>query len=520
MTISVRMASRPLPLLRLALGALCLMSLACGPFEGSQESRVASSVIDAGASQDEGLQPEDHVADGGVRDRAVPPDTTPSAESAAVEKLTGARTRVVWTQDLGDGKDYNSKGDQLTIMGYDSHDGRGEHAILATPANYAKPLITPAGDRVVFTDRKRNAVFVVNWDGSGLRGLTDGFALAVWIDPDTKIEWVYVGSDPKPKPLAYRVVTRYQIDRPKVGEVVWKKRPVDANSFQLSADGRLAGGLFPWPRAGVAQLPNGSWKRLGHGCWTALASDNSHLFWYFDGSHRHLTIVDVDRDVRWQVSINRAPGIDGYEVYHPKWTNDPRFLTVTGPYTVGRKANKIRGGGQQVEIYLGRFAADFTAVENWVRVTRNGLADFYPDAWIDPSDRPRAVVTGKVGPDTSRPQPGQPNRERAERLVVEARVVEDTPIPTPKSIAPYREALLVNEYEVVSVLEGVYDEQRILVAHWVIRDGQVLSTAERGKGSLHRLAVEAYAEHQELEGQRLVMDSDAFDLRLYYDVDS
>ncbi len=99
-------------------------------------------------------------------------------------------------------------------------------------------------------------------------------------------------------------------------------------------------------------------------------------------------MVDLDRDERWQVNINNAPGIDGYEVYHPRWTNHPRFLTMTGPYTVGTEANKIRGGGPQVEIYLGRFAADFTAVESWVKVTDNRRADFSPDAWIDPSERP------------------------------------------------------------------------------------------------------------------------------------
>ena len=73
---------------------------------------------------------------------------------------------------------------------------------------------------------------------------------------------------------------------------------------------------------------------------------------------------------------------------------------------------------------------------------------------------------------------------------------------------------------VVQVLEGSYEGTKILVAHWVIRDGQVLETAAREPGNVHRMTLEAYDAHPELEGERLVMDSDAFELRLYYDINS
>ena len=511
--------------LRLFPTALCLITYACGSSETPQENKTVSSSTKIETQQQENSEAHHLTHEHVNPNQTLPLNTAPSGDHEPVGPLTGVRTRVVWTQDVGDGRDITSKGNKLIVMGYDSYDGQIERALLPKPANYAKPLITPTGNRVVFTDRTHNTVSIVNWDGTGLRRLTSGFALAVWIDPNTKIEWVYVGSDPRPKaknkPPAYQVIARHQIDRPQEDrQIVWDKRPVDANSFQLSSDGHLAGGLFPWPRAGIAELPNGSWKRLGRGCWTALAGDDSNLFWYFDGSHRHLTIVDVARNTRWKVNINSAPGINGYEVYHPKWTNDPRFLVMTGPYTVGRKANKIRGGGRQVEIYLGRFTSDFTAVEEWVQVTRNERADFFPDAWIDPSARPPTVMARRFGPQSLGLNATQKNSQQVKRIVVEARLLENTKIPTPRSIAPYRQALLVNEYEVVKVLEGVYQEKRILVAHWVIRNGQVLTTADREKGSLLRLALEAYDEHQELEGQRLVINSDAFNLNLYYDVSS
>ena len=62
-----------------------------------------------------------------------------------------------------------------------------------------------------------------------------------------------------------------------------------------------------------------------------------------------------------------------------------------------------------------------------------------------------------------------PDLGPGERLVVEARVVEAAPIPTPQSILPYRRALLVNEYEVAQMLEGTYEETEILVERWVKR---------------------------------------------------
>jgi hypothetical protein len=146
----------------------------------------------------------------------------------------------------------------------------------------------------------------------------------------------------------------------------------------------MAGGQFPRPEGGVAQLPNQTWARLGSGCWTALAPDNSYTFWIFDDSHRNLFINDVSgAHGRW-VNINGAPGIDGYEVYHPRWSNHPQIMAMTGPYKTGSGANRIAGGGQEVEIYIGRFNINFTAIASWWQLTKNGRGDFFPDVWLSP----------------------------------------------------------------------------------------------------------------------------------------
>ncbi len=94
------------------------------------------------------------------------------------------------------------------------------------------------------------------------------------------------------------------------------------------------------------------------------------IMWYFDGSHRNLTLVDVRSDKRWVVNINKVPGFGNDEVYHPRWTNHPRFVAMSGPYNLGG-ANQVRSGGAQTEVYLGRFSANYSQVEAWARVTTN-----------------------------------------------------------------------------------------------------------------------------------------------------
>jgi hypothetical protein len=152
--------------------------------------------------------------------------------------------------------------------------------------------------------------------------------------------------------------------------------------FQLSVDGRMASGNFPWPDGGVADLVSHSWRRLARGCWAGLSPDNNYLFWLLDDSHRNLTVSGSVGDTIRQVRINGAPGIDDYEVYHPRWSNDPRVMVMTGPYKVGSGTNRIGGGGREVEIYVGSFNADFTAIESWWQVTKNDKGDFFPDVWV------------------------------------------------------------------------------------------------------------------------------------------
>ncbi len=323
-----------------------------------------------------------------------------AAQAAALRALTGCRTRVVWVQDIGDGRDVFCQGNRLLLMGIDSDDGKGERPIIGTPGSVAKPLITPRGDRVAFTDRRRGKVCIIGFDGAGRRDIADGALADVWQDPETGLEWVLVGQAPRQQrgDGVFGRIVRIGIDRPWDRQTVWTNAPGQLDNFQVSADGTHASGLFPWPHCGVADLRKRTWRKLGSGCWPSLAPDNSYLFWVFDGPHRNVYMHANGNARQWKVSINSAPGIGGFEVYHPRWSNHPRFMAMTGPYKVGKGGNKIGGGGAEVEVYLGRFNPGRTRVEQWVRVSHNRRADFYPDAWVEPvAGKTRAANSAPAG---------------------------------------------------------------------------------------------------------------------------
>ncbi|MXY26098.1 MAG: hypothetical protein F4Y45_16470 [Acidobacteria bacterium] len=424
--------------------------------------------------------------------------------------------RVAWTRDVGDGTDFVSLGDRLRLMTYDSLDGIGERSLLPETASFAKPLIAPSGDSVVFTMRRQGVVYAINWDGSGLRRVAEGFGLDVWSDPTDGVEWAYVGVDERPTdPPSYPAIRRYRLDDPSVSETVWDAQPVSGDSFQLSADGRTAAALLPWPSAGVIDFAAGTWRELGEGCWTAFSPGRTPLCWFFDGAHRNVTVVNLDGEERWTIPMNDDPRFGGYEVYHPRWTNDPRAIVLTGPYSVGTRVNKIRAGGRQVEVHVGILNESMTAVESWRQVTENDAADFYPDAWIAPGGLP--APRGGAAPATvaDRAPDGA-----AASVVVSVRVREDVPLPTPQSISPYREGLLAIEYDVVEVLEGDLDVPVVAVAHWVIRDGETLADATRPAGETYRLNLAQYDARRELEGKRLVMGTRDLTLPLFYDTES
>ncbi|MCP3890685.1 MAG: hypothetical protein GY702_17715 [Desulfobulbaceae bacterium] len=315
------------------------------------------------------------------------------SDTGKLQTWTGKHTRLVWVQDQGKGGDTFATGYNLMLYGYDSKDGKGERPLVPGVGNFFKPLFTPDGNHVVVSDRRNRQMYLVEWESGRVEKLGAGVAVAVWQDPSPslflrkKTIWIYcfTGLQPENQYGTAQPLYRFPLDKPKKKELVWNATNMAWSSLQLSRDGSIMGGLFPWPHGGILRSENKqkSFQRYGRGCWTSLSPDNSKLLWIFDGLHRNVQIYDVDGTATWKVNINGAPGIGGYEVYHPRWSNHPRYFVLTGPYMKGDGGNKITGGGEKVEVYIGRFDQKARVVEDWFQVTHNKRADFYPELWLE-----------------------------------------------------------------------------------------------------------------------------------------
>lgn len=316
-----------------------------------------------------------------------------------VERVTGGHTRVVWMwHQSTKSTDTYASGESHFLAGFDSRDGEGVRVILGERDSYARPLLSADGKTIVFTDKNTEKkggkkhyapkIHRLPWGGGfgELEEIADGLAVDVWRDPASGIDWVYAVDDLVPSSRASveaRKLVRFRLDEPSERETVFEGR-ISPDNVQLSRDGRLASGLFPWPDGGVLETGTGKWHRTTGGCWTSMAPDDSGVSWVFDGAHRTVRMFSADRGTRWKTAINVPEEVGGREVYHPRWSNHPRVFAMTGPYgKAGPGENPISKGGAFAEIYVARFSGNLRKVEEWVRLTDNETGDFFPDVWVE-----------------------------------------------------------------------------------------------------------------------------------------
>jgi hypothetical protein len=111
-------------------------------------------------------------------------------------------------------------------------------------------------------------------------------------------------------------------------------------------------------------------------------------------------------------------------------------------------------------------------------------------------------------------------REPVERIELRGKLVGRSHVPTLKEIVPYREALVMYEYEVLDVLGGELGDETVRVAHWAIFDGRPQPIVEDEVGEENRLSLEPLDRNPQGENTYL---SDTLELRLdvpvYLDVD-
>jgi hypothetical protein len=164
-------------------------------------------------------------------------------------------------------------------MGYDSRDGKGERTIWDVEDNYHRPLITPDGEQIVYSNRQKRKIYVIKWDGSPPRLLKEpGCASEVWRDPKTGRTWIYFQEDPDnyAKP-----VLRFPIDSPEKVEKSWSGPSVAIVP------------AFPRRQDGSFHVPLANFRR-GAAPGRNLAQASRWLL-AFDGTGRQLYVLDVRR---------------------------------------------------------------------------------------------------------------------------------------------------------------------------------------------------------------------------------
>ncbi|MEM8954764.1 MAG: hypothetical protein AAGD22_11485 [Verrucomicrobiota bacterium] len=105
-------------------------------------------------------------------------------------------------------------------------------------------------------------------------------------------------------------------------------------------------------------------------------------------------------------------------------------------------------------------------------------------------------------------------------LRVRGTLVEATAMPSVESLTeePYRRALLVYTYEVDEILEGEFEDEKLLVKHWAILDEKPVAGFPRQVGEKYELILEPSSAHGQLKAERQFDDTSEFTLELFYDV--
>jgi hypothetical protein len=171
---------------------------------------------------------------------------------------------------------------------------------------------------------------------------------------------------------------------------------------------------------------------------------------------------------------------------------------MTGPYKEGEGGNRIRGGGDEVEVYAGRFSPDLKKVEHWFKITDNEKGDFCPDLWLASDSRNRDE------PVTFHAATQKENAAGNARLIAQATCIETYSLPDPRNIGMYTRALAVHRYEISKVEEGSAAGKTIYVAQWLIKNRKLVKPGIE-VGKTYRLVLDDFYNYPDLEGERLLM---------------
>lgn len=342
--------------------------------------------------------------------KRVPPKPVEPAAAAALKDLTGGRAvSAVWLEETA-----AKEGDPMArqVFVYHAPDHQGIRRLGSEAGDLARPLVSADGKGVVFTRlgiSKTDSglsfapqILWQDWDGGAASPLGAGMAVDVWKNPADGAIYIYAVETLLPSAqlrLTGEKLVRFRADKPEDREILWTATPLNAEQFQLSRDGRRAAGAFPFPKAGLANLEDQTFTPLAPGAWAGLAPDDSYAVAVLDGSRKRLRCFAPNLNPGWELTLAGTDGWPEGGILHPRWSNDPRLLTFTGPYPEEAPA---------ADVCLLRLRDDLRRVEKVVRLTE-GRKALTPSVWVEnggaqPSTLPQEPVV--VPKPVKKPWPG------------------------------------------------------------------------------------------------------------------
>ncbi len=315
----------------------------------------------------------------------------------------GEHTRVVWIKQ---GEVRENDGFGKYLFGYDSKLDRLD--TIATTLDtrsereggFFRPVICSGGHRVVVADMGKT--YVINWDGTGRRLISEYQHSDAWKDPATGKEYVFVQTT-RGNGAPEGECIRINIDDPDDQLVLIKEKFGSSyiSWYQASADGRLAVDFMPW--AGGAEggactveegaLRQGGYKSChGNGCRSSVEVSNDYIwskmhccphsgvqvFQYDfkepDPSKRNRKISGGTGKAMVEFNAAVPPGTDPREWGNPKFASKGKgVMCVVGG---------LKGDRNLVESFMHKFAPDYRSFTDWVQLTEGPGGNVFPDVWI------------------------------------------------------------------------------------------------------------------------------------------
>lgn len=311
--------------------------------------------------------------------------------SDVLREFIGGEGKMIWVEcEQNNAKDVFLAQSSNTLVGINTEKNTDIVPLMKQKFPMRKPLISPDGKKIFFTDAKNYITYYITWDNPKPVKFADGICMQIWTDPKTKQDWVYVGEQAYTHGLTHllaKTIKRYKLDKPSEFEIVWKDQNVVIDNFDLTMDGKEFVSLFPWPYVGIGYFNDNNWKFLYRGCWPSFLPIRHNLehkiVSILDGPHKNLRFFTTNPAHRWELPINSHKNLKTHEVYHPMWSNHWRYMTITGPYKNQQNINvpDIFDGGKFADVYVLKLADTIDKVEKWLHIPRP-TADFQPDLWI------------------------------------------------------------------------------------------------------------------------------------------